>query len=135
MLKLEIRTIESLIFDSAITSVSFFSEEGYVTIYEGHEDIVLQVKPGEIEVNSEDSSSTFFVLDGIVKIQNGEKIIMLVNELESSENISKELVQEAINRAEKTLEAAEDSDEYTAYEYEVLKAQLVKELAKGSSVQ
>lgn len=133
MLNLEIRTIENLIFDSEIESVSFFSGNGYVSIYPGHEDMVLQIKAGEIEIKTQDGASIFYVLDGIAKILNGEKITMLVNELETSEDLTEEMVQNAVKKAQESLDQAESSSEYSEFEYEMLKAQLIKELAKESS--
>ncbi|MFW5720304.1 MAG: ATP synthase F1 subunit epsilon [Candidatus Dojkabacteria bacterium] len=130
MLHLIIRTIDSLVIDTEVEYVSFFSNEGYLTILEGHEDMMLQIRPGYIEIQSSAGKQRYIVLDGVARVAGGEKIIMLVNELETTDTLDETMIQEAIARAEHNLHKAELEEDVSDYEYEVLKAKLFKELAK-----
>ncbi len=130
MLHLTMRTIDSLVIDTEVEYVSFFSNEGYLTILEGHEDMMLQIRPGYIEIQASESKQRYIVLDGVARVADGEKIIMLVNELETTDTLDETMIQEAIARAEHNLQKAELEEDVSDYEYEVLKAKLFKELAK-----
>lgn len=132
MLNLEIRTIDNVIFNDEVASISFFSAEGYVQILPEHENRLFQVGAGDITVETKSGQkSVFFVLDGIATVENGNSITMLVNDIETDEDFSKSMVEEALKRAEAKLdEALEGRDSYTGYEYELLRAQLLKEMSK-----
>jgi ATP synthase F1 epsilon subunit len=134
MIKVEIRTIDELVFEGEAVSISFNSTEAYVSIYEGHEDLILQIRPGQIEVQTSKNTYSFFVLDGVAKILDGQKVVLLVNELENTDHLDPALIRQAIARAEENIKNAEENEDYTDYDIELLKAQLVKELAKENSL-
>ena len=104
--KLQIMASDHMVFDGDAQSVSLPTTEGSVGILAHHSNIIMAIVPGEITYRAADGSEeTVIVSDGLLKVENGEAMI-LVDTAERPEEIDEARAQRAEERAREELKRA-----------------------------
>lgn len=101
--------------DTRIYEAIIPTPEGDIAVFPSHEDLITLATPGVIsvrvrETDADDAMDVYAVSSGVVEI-SGEKIRVLVDEAESSDEISEEDARVALARAEKLRAEAKDQIE------------------------
>lgn len=126
---LTILTPEKLLYTSqSVVSVTLPSEIAVLTIYNDHAPLVSQLIPGELLIEEADGAHLSFVIStGVVIVKPGDRIELLVETTEKTEDIDVKRAEEAVRKAEKLLLEKEiiDSEEFAQIE-----AKMLKELAR-----
>lgn len=126
---LTILTPEKLLYTSqSVVSVTLPSEIAVLTIYNDHAPLVSQLIPGELLIEEADGGHLSFVIStGVVIVKPGDRIELLVETAEKTEDIDVKRAEEAVRKAEKLLLEKEiiDSEEFAQIE-----AKMLKELAR-----
>ena len=104
--KLQIMASDHMGFDGDAQSVSLPTTEGSVGILAHHSNIIMAVVPGEITYRAADGSEeTVIVSDGLLKVENGEAMI-LIDTAERPDEIDEARAQRAEERAREELKRA-----------------------------
>ena len=104
--KLQIMASDHMVFDGDAQSVSLPTTEGSVGILAHHSNIIMAVVPGEITYRAADGSEeTVIVSDGVLKVENGEAMI-LIDTAERPDEIDEARAQRAEERAREELKRA-----------------------------
>ena len=104
--KLQIMASDHMVFDGDAQSVSLPTTEGSVGILAHHSNIIMAVVPGEITYRAADGSEeTVIVSDGLLKVENGEAMI-LIDTAEKPDEIDEARAQRAEERAREELKRA-----------------------------
>lgn len=126
---LTILTPEKLLYTSqSVVSVTLPSEIAVLTIYNDHAPLVSHLIPGELLIEEADGTHLSFVIStGVVIVKPGDRIELLVETAEKTEDIDVKRAEEAVRKAEKLLLEKEiiDSEEFAQIE-----AKMLKELAR-----
>ena len=97
---------DHMVFDGDAQSVSLPTTEGSVGILAHHSNIIMAVVPGEITYRAADGSEeTVIVSDGLLKVENGEAMI-LIDTAERPDEIDEARAQRAEERAREELKRA-----------------------------
>ena len=97
---------DHMVFDDEAQSVSLPTTEGSVGILAHHSNIIMAVVPGEITYRAADGSEeTVIVSDGLLKVENGE-VMILVDTAERPDEIDEARAQRAEERAREELKRA-----------------------------
>lgn len=70
LLSLQVRSVSKVLVDEAVEWVSFFMEDGQVTIYEGHAPIIGQVLEGELRYKTEKDVRNLEISKGFAHVTN-----------------------------------------------------------------
>ena len=97
---------DHMVFDGDAQSVSLPTTEGSIGILAHHSNIIMAVVPGEITYRAADGSEeTVIVSDGLLKVENGEAMI-LIDTAERPDEIDEARAQRAEERAREELKRA-----------------------------
>ena len=83
--------------------------EGEVGILPGHIPLLTQIENGELRVTKGNQVHTLAVSGGFVEVE-GDRVHVLAEHAITEEKIDEKAVEEALKRAEKELQAAENLD-------------------------
>ncbi len=112
-LLLEIVTPYGLIFSEEVDEVTGTGSEGEFGILPGHVPFVTTLKVGMLIAKTGKESKYFFVNWGYAEI-GADKVMVLADSAERSEEIDVERAKEAMKRAEERLKKCEDCDFHRA---------------------
>lgn len=110
---LDIVTPEAKTFSDEIDSVVLPGCEGELGILKAHAPLVTTLEPGELRYLKDGTESSLAVGHGIVEISN-DRVSVLTDMAIGEDDIDEAAVEEALERARKTLsetETAEDTEE------------------------
>lgn len=110
---LDIVTPEAKTFSDEIESVVLPGSEGELGILKAHAPLVTTLEPGELRYLKDGTESSLAVGHGIVEISN-DRVSVLTDMAIGEDDIDAAAVEEALERARKTLsetETAEDTEE------------------------
>lgn len=102
---LEIVTPEHIVFSQQVDSVSVRGDEGELGIMAGHLPLVTPLKVAPITIKSGNTALTLAVHGGFVEVQK-EKVIILAESAEMSNDIDVERAKAARERAERRLSSS-----------------------------
>jgi F-type H+-transporting ATPase subunit epsilon len=125
-LLLEIVTPQGLVFSEEVDEVTATGSEGEFGILPGHVPFVTTLKVGILASKVGNATKYFFVNWGYAEV-GAEKVLILADSAELSEEIDLERAKAAMKRAEERLKKAEDIDFHraeTALERAVTRIQL-----------
>ncbi len=77
MLLLHVKDVSKVLVEKHVEWVSFFMEEGQVTIYAGHEPIMGRVFQGFLKYKLGKDIKSIEILEGFVHVTN-EKVVILI---------------------------------------------------------
>ena len=112
-LLLEIVTPYGLIFSEEVDEVTGTGSEGEFGILPGHVPFVTTLKVGMLIAKTGKESKYFFVNWGYAEI-GADKVMVLADSAERSEEINVDRAKEAMKRAEERLKKCEDCDFHRA---------------------
>jgi len=101
-LKLEIITAERQVFSDDVSTVVAPGVEGELGILPHHAPLITMLKPGEVLVRKDSQETYLFVSGGFLEVRP-DKIIILADACERSEEIDVERAAAAKHRAEERL--------------------------------
>ncbi len=108
-LLLEIVTPQGLVFSSEVDEVTASGSEGEFGVLPGHVPFITTLKIGMLTCKKGNEKLIFFVNWGYAEI-GPDKVIVLADSAEKSDEIDVERAREAMKRAEELLKKAEDVD-------------------------
>ena len=119
---MQIMASDHMVFDGEAESVKIPTTEGSVGILAHHANIVMAVVPGEVEYVSLDGDrQTVVVSDGLVKVENGETMI-LVDTAEKPDEIDEARARRAEEKAREDLKRAHSNREMALASAELSRA-------------
>jgi len=108
MLKLEIVTPEKRVFDAEVDSVTVPTASGEAGIFPNHAPLVSALKPGILSYSQKGGSEKLAVSGGFVEV-SGNKVSILADTAETSDEVDVESARTDRDIAEKALAAAASS--------------------------
>jgi len=127
-LLLEIVTPQGLIFSEEVDEVTASGSEGEFGVLPGHVSFITTLKIGMLTCRTGNETKYFFVSWGYAEV-GSEKVLILADSAERSEEIDLERAKAAMKRAEERLKKAEEIDfarAESALERAVTRIQLVE---------
>ena len=112
-LKLEIVTPHGLIYSGDVDEVTANGSEGEFCVLPGHAPYVTTLKIGMLMAKTAKESKYFFVNWGYAEV-GADKVLILADSAEKSEEIDVERAKEAMKRAEERLKKCEECDFHRA---------------------
>jgi F-type H+-transporting ATPase subunit epsilon len=112
--KLQIMASDHMVYEGEATIVSLPTTEGSVGIMAGHANVVMAIIPGIIEYepvssggdeSAQSGRQTIVVSDGLLKVENGE-VIILVDTAERPEEVDEARARRAEEKAREALKRA-----------------------------
>lgn len=119
MFHLRIATLERVVFDEEINSVTLPGAEGEFTVLSGHTPLITSLQLGEITARNKSGEFFMGVTGGMAEVTGG-RVLVLAEQAERAEEIDEQLVEEARARAEKLMaEKQVDAQAFAAAEVEL----------------
>lgn len=109
-LLLEIVTPEAKTFSGEVDSVVLPGTQGEFGVLPGHEHLITEIEPGELEIIQGNTKSWLAVGGGFVEIRN-DRVAVLTDMAVRVEDIDENVAEEARARAEAALAESKQSDE------------------------
>tara|TARA_B100002052_G_C15862627_1_gene590853 strand:+ start:352 stop:741 length:390 start_codon:yes stop_codon:yes gene_type:complete len=116
---IEIISPDKTIFKSEVGQVTIPSFEGLMTILKNHIPLVTFLRPGFIEINSNNKNESFFVEDGTVEFSKNKLLILTstaINKKDLKDDIKDQIIKEAHDKMSK--EGVSDKEKYI-YSYKI----------------
>ena len=108
-LRLEIVTPYGLIFNGDVDEITATGSEGEFGVLPGHAPFITTLKTGMLACKAGNETMVFFVSGGYAEVAN-DKVTILADSAERSEEIDVERAKAALKRAEERLKQAEKID-------------------------
>ena len=124
---LELTTPERVVFKIEADEVTLPTQEGEITVLPGHVPLVAVLVPGMMTVRSGGEESYVAVSGGFIEIQPGSQVVILADTAERAEELDLKKVEEARERAQKTLLEQRGMDDVSAA---AVLAELNREMAR-----
>ena len=122
--QLRIATLEKLVFDGEVHSVTLPGAGGELTVLANHAPLITPLTLGEITVRKDGDEFSLAVSSGMVEVQP-RRVLVLADQAERAEEIDERLAEEARERAEALMkEKREDTESFAAAEVELQRALL-----------
>lgn len=99
MFHLRIATLERVVFDEEINSVTLPGDEGEFTVLPGHIPLITSLKLGEITARNKAGEFFMAVSGGMAEV-TGARVLVLADQAERAEEIDEQLAEQARERAE-----------------------------------
>ena len=124
-IKVEIVTQERTVYEGEVDSVNLPGSEGRLGILPNHSPLLTTLSYGEVIVRKGGQEDYYAVGGGFAEVQP-EKVIVLADSAERSDEIDLERAQEARTRAEKMMEEGvpEDPERYAQIQASLQRAQI-----------
>lgn len=124
-IKVEIVTQERIVFEGEVDSVNLPGSEGRLGILPNHSPLLTTLAYGEVIVKQGGREDYYAIGGGFAEVQP-EKVIVLVDSAEHSDEIDMDRARQARNRAEKMMEEGvpEDPDRYAQIQASLQRAQV-----------
>jgi len=108
-LLIEIVTPTGLVFSGHVDEITAAGTEGEFGVLPGHANFITTLKIGMLTCKNEGKTSYFFVNSGYAEV-GSDKVTILADSAEKSEEIDVERAKAAMKRAEERLRQAEEVD-------------------------
>ncbi len=124
-IKVEIVTQERIVFEGEVDSVNLPGSEGRLGILPNHSPLLTTLAYGEVIVKQGGQEDYYAIGGGFAEVQP-EKVIVLADSAEHSDEIDMDRARQARNRAEKMMEEGvpEDPDRYAQIQASLQRAQV-----------
>lgn len=99
MFHLRIATLERVVFDEEINSVTLPGAEGEFTVLPGHIPLITSLSLGEITARNKAGEFFMAVSGGMAEVTGG-RVLVLADQAERAEEIDEQLAEDARKRAE-----------------------------------
>lgn len=108
---LEIVTAERLVYSDEVDIVVAPGMEGELGILPHHAPLLTILQPGELRIHKTGEEDVYMAVTGGFLEVTGNRVIVLADAAERSEEIDEERAQEALRRAEERLERREEGQD------------------------
>ncbi len=108
---LEIVTAERLVYSDEVDIVVAPGMEGDLGILPHHAPLLTILQPGELRIHKTGEEDVYMAVTGGFLEVTGNRVIVLADAAERSEEIDEERAQEALRRAEERLERREEGQD------------------------
>lgn len=131
IIKFEIVTPERVVLKKMIHQITVPTTEGEITVLPKHEPLVAILKPGVIEIKTEEGHiEVVSVAGGFIEVLRN-KVVILADTAERAEEIDTERAEEARKKAE---ESMRDLRQFDQERFANVNAMIAKELARTKAV-
>jgi F-type H+-transporting ATPase subunit epsilon len=114
VIHLEVLTVERTVVSTDVRSITLPTSEGEISVLPGHVSLVTMLKPGELVARTDTDTYYLAVSGGFLQVSPGGATV-LADACEHAEEIDVTRAEEAMERAQRVLEAgASDVDLATA---------------------
>ena len=127
-LMLEIVSPEKMVFSGKVEEVTIPGTEGEFGVLRGHEPFLSSVDIGELNLLKEGNKRTYYAVNTGYAEVTSDKVTLLVETAERSDDIDKDRALRAKDNAESRLSQLNKED----VEYEVMRAALARAIARIS---
>ncbi|WP_038162752.1 ATP synthase F1 subunit epsilon [Verrucomicrobium sp. BvORR106] len=128
-LKLEIVTPEKRVFSDTVDTVVLPGSEGELGVLESHVPLVTALHPGELAYTKEGTVQHLAVGTGFVEI-TGHRVAVLTDMAMAESDIDEKAVEEALKRAEETVEKLKNSPDVGGEELATVMASIQRSTAQ-----
>lgn len=118
---LKIITPEKVIYDGEVEEVAISAPQGEIGILPHHINLITKIIPGELRITKADKTEILATGSGLAQMTDNNLSIM-VDLVESLENINEKIVEEARQRAKEALEQKTSDEEVSIAEAVLEKA-------------
>lgn len=119
--RLQIMASDHMVFDGEALSMTLPTTEGRVGILAHHSNLIMAVIPGILEYTSDESQEEIVVSDGLLRIENGEALV-LVDTAERPEDIDEARARRAAEEAREELKRVNSNRDHALVEAELSRA-------------
>lgn len=123
----EITTPERIVYRDEVDQITLPTTEGEITVLPNHIPLVSLLQPGALTVKKDGEEVYMATSGGFIEVQPGNKVIVLADTAERSEELNFEAIEAAKERARKILEEKRNVDEVA---YASAAAGMERELAR-----
>lgn len=110
-LHLKIVTPERVVFEDSVDSISVMTENGEITILPNHIPLVSLLRAGEMRLKTDKNETMLAVSTGLIEVHAGNKVVVLADTAERSEDLELAQIEKAKELAQKRLEEARDKND------------------------
>lgn len=107
----EITTPERVVYKDEVDQITIPTKEGEITVLPNHIPLVSLLSPGALTVKKDGQEVFVATSGGFVEVLPGNKVVILADTAERSEELSIAAIEEAKERARKILEEKKNVDE------------------------
>ena len=127
---LQIATLERVVFDGEVISVTLPGEAGEFGVLARHAPLITPLKTGEITARKDGETFYMAISGGLAEVQP-QRVLVLADQAERAEEIDEELAEEGRRRAEELMrEQREDAGAFEAARIELERALLRIKIAR-----
>ena len=103
----ELVTPEKVLMSDSVSSVSVSGVEGDMTVLANHSPIATSLRPGYVDINTNDKTERFFLTGGFIQITSDEVVVLAESAL-SEEDLNSEMIDNVIEKTKSLMENASD---------------------------
>ena len=129
--EIEILSPQGILFKGNLSSATFPTASGVITVLPGHANLVTKLINGEIVINNSDGTKRFSVASGFIEIENNH-VNVIAEFATQSDEANKQKIENAINLAKTMKEKRKEFVDMSAIESELKKS--VVELKSGLGI-
>lgn len=107
----EITTPERVVYKDSVDQITIPTKEGEITVLPNHIPLVSLLSPGALTVKKDGKEVYMATSGGFVEVLPGNKVVILADTAERSEELSIAAIEEARERARKILEEKKNVDD------------------------
>lgn len=108
-MKVNLISLSGTKFSNEASEVRLTTLDGDITILDGHEPLLAICKPGPLIITDKDNNEELFsIYGGIVDIENGSEVNILVDDADHVDDLITDEIEEAIELANELKEKAKD---------------------------
>ena len=126
-LKLNLVTPEKIVYEAQVDQVTAMTEAGEITILSGHIPLVATLRSGELRTKTDGHEELLVASTGFIEVRPGNEVVFLADTAERAEELDLKSIEEARERAARTLEEARNKEDV---DFGALTAGLERELAR-----
>ncbi|HBL39115.1 TPA: ATP synthase F1 subunit epsilon [Candidatus Uhrbacteria bacterium] len=126
-LKLKLVTPEKIVYEAQVDQVTAMTEAGEITILSGHIPLVATLRSGELRTKTDGHEELLVASTGFIEVRPGNEVVFLADTAERAEELDLKSIEEARERAARTLEEARNKEDV---DFGALTAGLERELAR-----
>ncbi len=126
-MKLLLVTPERVVYEAEVDQVTAMTEAGEITVLPGHIPLVATLKSGELRTKVDGKEELLVASTGFLEVRPGNEVVILADTAERAEELDVKLIEEARERAARTLEEARHQEDV---DFGALTAGLEREIAR-----
>lgn len=118
---LEVLTPERSFFSDSVEAVIFWTSDGQMSVHAGHEQMIAEIVPGEVRINTGKQWLACAVAEGFIEITN-YSAVMFTQAAEWPDEIDVRRAERARERAEERMRQRRSEEEYRRSKIDLARA-------------